>query len=82
MCVVPANAISITLFSLQTLKLSFMFFLHKVIHKLYGSNLILMDLCENGSNNADSRANTLLVLQKVLSSHVDGRLREARLNHP
>jgi hypothetical protein len=30
-----------------------------MIPELYASNLILMDLCKNGSNNADSRAKHL-----------------------
>jgi len=37
---------------------------------------------ENGSNNADSRPKLLAGSPEGLSGHVDGRLRQARMNHP
>ena len=41
-----------------------------------------MDLLKNGSNNADSRPKLLAGSPEGLSGHVDGRLRQARMNHP
>jgi len=40
-----------------------------------------MDLLKNGSNNADSRPKLLAGSPEGLSGHVDGRLREAMMDH-
>ena len=49
---------------------------------LYPSKFDSDGSSENGSNNADSRPKLLAGSPEGLSGHVDGRLREARMNHP
>lgn len=49
---------------------------------LLSATLNLVPSSENGPNNADSRPKLVAGSPEGFPGHVDGRLREARMNHP